>query len=71
MKTQLEARLAELRSEYDAGLGVMADLQKKEEDLRTTLMRISGAIQVLEELLAAEAPPAESSEAAGPRLVAS
>lgn len=71
MKSQLEARLAELRSEYDAGLGVMADLQKKEEDLRTTLMRISGAIQVLEELLAAEAPPAEGGEAAGPRLVAS
>jgi hypothetical protein len=70
MKDQLEARLAELRSEYDAGLGVMADLQKKEEDLRTTLMRISGAIQVLEEILAAETPPAETGEAAGPRLVA-
>ena len=70
MKDQLEARLAELRSEYDAGLGVMADLQKKEEDLRTTLMRISGAIQVLEEILAAEPPPAETGEAAGPRLVA-
>lgn len=71
MKDQLEARLAELRSEYDAGLGVMADLQKKEEDLRTTLMRISGAIQVLEEILAAETPPAETGEATGPRLVAS
>lgn len=71
MKSQLEARLAELRSEYDAGLGVMADLQKKEEDLRTTLMRISGAIQVLEEILAADAPPAEGGETAGPRLVAS
>ena len=70
MKEQLEARLAELRSEYDAGLGVMADLQKKEEDLRTTLMRISGAIQVLEEILAAETPPAETGETAGPRLVA-
>lgn len=70
MKAQLEARLAELRSEYDAGLGVMADLQKKEDELRATLMRISGAIQVLEEILAAEAPPAETGEAVGPRLVA-
>ena len=70
MKAQLEARLAELRSEYDAGLGVMADLQKKEDDLRTTLMRISGAIQVLEELIAAEASSAETGDAAGPRLVA-
>ena len=68
MKDQLEARLAELRSEYDAGLGVMADLQKKEEDLRTTLMRISGAIQVLEELLAAEAPA--TADGAGTQPVA-
>ena len=68
MKDQLEARLAELRSEYDAGRGVMADLQKKQDELRTTLMRISGAIQVLEELLAAEAPATD--DGAGPQPVA-
>lgn len=68
MKDQLEARLAELRSEYDAGRGVMADLQKKQDELRTTLMRISGAIQVLEELLAAEAPA--TADAAGTHPVA-
>ena len=50
--------------------GVMADLQKKEDDLRTTLMRISGAIQVLEELLATEAAGQDAAEAGGPRLVA-
>jgi hypothetical protein len=70
MKDQLEARLAELRSEYDAGLGVMADLQKKQDELRTTLMRISGAIQVLEEVLAADAPQDDSADPPGPRLVA-
>ena len=70
MKSQIEARLQELRTEYETGVGVMNDLQKKQDELRTTLMRISGAIQVLEEILAAETPPAETGEAAGPRLVA-
>ena len=69
MKTQIEARLQELRDEYTAGVGVMNDLQKKQDELRTTLMRISGAIQVLEEVLATE--DAAATDAAGPRLVAS
>lgn len=70
MKPMIETRLEELRREYEAGAGVMNELQKKQDELRTTLMRISGAIQVLEEILAAETPPAETGEAAGPRLVA-
>ena len=36
----------------------MADLQKKQDELRATLLRISGAIQVLEELLGADDTPA-------------
>ena len=70
MKNELTARLAQLREEYDAGTRVMADLQKKQDELRTTLLRISGAIQVLEELLATEAAEQDAGEAAGPRLVA-
>ncbi len=70
MKSQLETRLQELRTEYETGLGVMNDLQKKQDELRTTLMRISGAIQVLEELLATEAPEDDSAGTPGPRLVA-
>ena len=64
MKNELTARLAQLREEYDAGTRVMADLQKKQDELRATLLRISGAIQVLEELLGesaeqpAKPPPA-------------
>jgi DNA repair exonuclease SbcCD ATPase subunit len=68
MKSQLEARLNELRDEYDAGTKVLADLQKKQDELRSTLLRISGAIQVLEEVLAAETTA--DAEANGPRLVA-
>lgn len=54
MKTQLEARLVELKAEFEAGKTMLADLDKKSRELDATLMRISGAIQVLEELLSAE-----------------
>ncbi|HPI59165.1 hypothetical protein [Zoogloea sp.] len=70
MKPMIETRLEELRREYEAGAGVMNELQKKQDELRTTLMRISGAIQVLEELLATEAAGQDAAEAGGPRLVA-
>lgn len=70
MKSQIETRLQELRTEYETGVGVMNDLQKKQDELRTTLMRISGAIQVLEEVLAESAPQDDSADPPGPRLVA-
>ncbi|MBL8459237.1 hypothetical protein [Zoogloea sp.] len=70
MKPMIETRLEELRREYEAGAGVMNELQKKQDELRATMMRISGAIQVLEELLATEAAEQDAGEAAGPRLVA-
>jgi len=54
MKDQIEKRLAELKSEYKAGQKMLADLEKKRMDLEATLLRISGAIQVIEELLAAD-----------------
>ncbi len=52
MRTQLEKRLAELKSEYEAGQKMLADLEKKRSELEATLLRISGAIQVIEEMLA-------------------
>ena len=54
MKEQLEKRLIELKSEFEAGQKMLAELEKKRADLETTLLRISGAIQVIEELLAAQ-----------------
>ena len=54
MKDQIEKRLAELKSEYEAGQKMLADLEKKRMDLEATMLRISGAIQVIEELLAAD-----------------
>ncbi len=54
MKHQLEHRLKELRSEFESGQKTLADLEVKQMNLRNTLLRISGAIQVLEEELAKE-----------------
>jgi predicted nuclease with TOPRIM domain len=47
---RIEARLAELRGERDRGEEMLAELQQRQAALRDTLLRIHGAIQVLEEL---------------------
>ena len=52
MKDALERRLAELRRELAAGQDQLDRLEQRKADLRDTLLRITGAIQVLEELLA-------------------
>jgi uncharacterized protein (DUF3084 family) len=52
MREQVERRVSELKAELHKGQQVLADLEAKEAELRQTLLRISGAIQVLEELLA-------------------
>ena len=41
-----------LRREYDAGTRLLSELEAKQANVRATLTRISGAIQVLEEELA-------------------
>ncbi len=62
MRDQLVQRLNQLKAEYESGQKTLADLEAKEAKLRQTLLRISGAIQVLEELLAQEQPQAQISE---------
>ncbi len=52
MRTQLEQRLLQLKAEYEAGKKALADLEAREASIRETMLRISGAIQVLEEELA-------------------
>lgn len=46
-------RLAQLRDERAQGMATLAELQRKQDDLRATLLRVDGAIQVIEELLGA------------------
>lgn len=54
MKLQLEQRLKELKAEFESGQKALAELEARQANLRNTLLRISGAIQVLEEELAKE-----------------
>jgi chromosome segregation ATPase len=66
MKAQLEQRLQQLRQEFESGQRMLADYEAKQAELRQTLLRISGAIQVLEELLNGEAQLANGANGAGP-----
>jgi hypothetical protein len=62
MEPRLRTRLENLRREHASGLEALAEIQRKEQELRATLLRISGAIQVLEELLGETEPtPPETS----------
>ena len=56
MKEQLQQRLQSLKTEYVAGQKMLADLETEQANLRDTLLRISGAIQVLEETLKEATP---------------
>jgi hypothetical protein len=51
MREQMENRIESLRAEYRAGQAILADLEGRQTSLKITMTRISGAIQVLEELL--------------------
>jgi hypothetical protein len=51
MREEMERRLRDLTAEYGAGQQLLADLEARRAKLTTTMARISGAIQVLEELL--------------------
>jgi predicted nuclease with TOPRIM domain len=62
MKEQLEKRLSELKTEFEAGQKMIADLDSKQANLRDTLLRISGAIQILEEEIAKAVDNADNNE---------
>jgi len=51
MHDQLERRLAQLKSEFETGQARLRNLSQQQAHLQETLLRISGAIQVLEELM--------------------
>jgi predicted nuclease with TOPRIM domain len=63
---RLQSRLDALRTELAKGQTRLREVEREAAYLRETLLRISGAIQVLEELLAeAEAGRGEAGEAEG------
>lgn len=53
MKARLEQRLEELKGELDQGQKMLTELDRQRMELEQKLLRISGAVQVLEEELAA------------------
>ena len=52
MKERVEKRLSELQAEFERGQQMLAELEEKQANMRESLLRISGAIQVLKEELA-------------------
>jgi predicted nuclease with TOPRIM domain len=66
MQEQLEKRLEELKKEFESGQARLRELETEQAYIRETLLRISGAIQVLEEELASKEPgePATVDDAA-------
>ncbi|MFQ4135465.1 hypothetical protein PGN35_004025 [Nodosilinea sp. PGN35] len=63
MQDKLQQRLQSLKIEYESGQKVLAELEARQANIRDTLLRISGAIQVLEEMLT-QGENAASGEAA-------
>ncbi|AKB18628.1 MULTISPECIES: PASTA domain-containing protein [unclassified Methanosarcina] len=79
MKAQLEQRLVELRAEYESGQKILQDieiklveLENRKKNLKEVLLRISGAIELLEEVLGEEnksnIPDVPGSEALSPEV---
>lgn len=54
MRNELQRRVELLRSEFEKGKARLQELQQQELQLQETMLRISGAIQVLTELLEQE-----------------
>ncbi|MEJ2454130.1 MAG: hypothetical protein P8103_08245 [Candidatus Thiodiazotropha sp.] len=58
-RSQIESRLHELRLELERGYGRLARLEREREQLSETLLRIQGAIQVLDGLCRTEGVAAD------------
>jgi predicted nuclease with TOPRIM domain len=51
MREQLQRRLEELKAEYEKGKATLEELEGKTASVRSMMLRLSGAIQVLQEEL--------------------
>jgi hypothetical protein len=61
MREHMQARLTVLRQEFDKGQAEIERIEQQRAYVREGMLRISGAIQVLEELLAEEQPADQAS----------
>jgi hypothetical protein len=64
MREQMQAQLEMLRKELETGQAELGKIERQQIYLREMILRISGAIQVLEELLT-DGPPATADRAVG------
>ena len=62
--TRIEERLEELRSEFERGRRHLELVERQRLELNDRLLRIGGAIQVLEELMAGPADAEATGEIA-------
>jgi len=67
MREQMQARLEELKKEFETGQSELDKVEKQRAYLHETMLRIGGAIQVLEELLT-QMQPAEERNGTGSSL---
>jgi prefoldin subunit 5 len=58
MDDAIDKRLAELRAELERGEARLDQLEHERQEVRDTMLRITGAIQVLRELSPAASEPA-------------
>jgi len=63
MIQQIETRLKELKGEFENGQKMLAELEARQANVKSTLLRISGAIQALEELLSPAKPMVKTARA--------
>lgn len=64
MREQLIARKKLLEEERDRGQRSLAELEERKTQVRDTVLRIVGAIQVLDELLAEDAAQSDGTSGA-------
>jgi hypothetical protein len=65
MREQIQARLEQLKKELETGQAELQKVEMQRAYLHETVLRIGGAVQVLEELLT-DGPPATADGAVGP-----
>ena len=66
---QVQDRLAALKKEFETGQARLKKLEAEQVYLRETLLRISGAIQVLEEILREPGQAAPEATMASPHAL--
>jgi hypothetical protein len=64
MREKLEQRRQELQAEFEKGEQTLKDLEAQATTVRQTLLRISGAIQVLQEVLGERQPATHEEDGA-------